>query len=141
LRRQHELKRKLGVTVWSEFTTDMNQGIKNVRESTAYQKTEAGIKGAAEKTTSLLGGIGSAMSQKIGALKNTDSFRSMEERVSTVVTSVKTKMGGSRSGSVQSFDEALREATANNPDGTPNPNGPPAPTTPTNEDNNKSPLS
>lgn len=39
-------------------------------------------------------------------------------------------MGGSRSGSVQSFDEALREATANqNPDGTPKPNGPPTPST------------
>ena len=41
-----------------------------------------------------------------------------------------TKMGGSRSGSVQSFDEALREATANqgNPEGGPKPNG--TPTTP-----------
>jgi len=80
-----------------------------------YQKTESAIKATAEKTTSLFGGIGSAVSQKIGALKNTDSFRSMEERVSSAVTTVKgelqTKMGGSRSGSVQSFDDALREAT------------------------------
>jgi hypothetical protein len=112
LKRAYELKRKLGVTVWGEFTTDMGQGIKSVRDSTAYQKTESAIKATAEKTTSLFGGIGSAMSQKIGALKNTESFRSMEERVSTAVSSVKTKMGGSRSGSVQSFDEALREATA-----------------------------
>lgn len=37
-------------------------------------------------------------------------------------------MGGSRSGSVQNFDEALREATANaNPDGT-QPNGTPVAT-------------
>jgi len=34
-RRAHELKRKLGVNVWNEFATDMGQGIKNVRESTA----------------------------------------------------------------------------------------------------------
>jgi hypothetical protein len=47
------------------------------------------VKATAEKTTSFLGGIGSAMSQKIGALKNTDSFRSMEERVSSAVSSVK----------------------------------------------------
>jgi beta-xylosidase len=131
-RRSHELKRKLGVTVWNEFTSDMNQGIKNVRESTAYQKTESAIKGTAEKATSLLGGLGSAVSQKIGALKNTDSFRSMEERVSSAVSTVKTKMGGSRSGSVQSFDDALREATANQGD---RPNGTPTPVaTPVNED-------
>lgn len=29
-----ELKRKLGITVWKEISDDMNQGIKNVREST-----------------------------------------------------------------------------------------------------------
>ncbi|CAG7836554.1 unnamed protein product [Allacma fusca] len=150
-RRAYELKKKLGVTAWGEFTQDMGQGIKNVRESNAvqkieetiggiqdavtsaplYQKTESAIKATAERTTSLLGGLGSAVSQKIGALKNTESFRSMEERVSSAVSTVKvhTRMGGSRSGSVQSFDEALREATANqgnNPDGT-RPNGTPTP--------------
>lgn len=143
-RRAYELKRKLGVSSWGEFAQDMNQGIKNVRESNAYQKTESAIKATAERTTSLLGGIGSAMSQKLGALKNTDSFRSMEERVSSAVGSVKvhTRMGGSRSGSVQSFDEALREATANqgiNPDGSPRPNGAPAATTPLAPEENKIP--
>jgi len=141
MRRAHELKRKLGITAWSELTTDMGQGIKNVRDSTAYQKTESAIKATAEKTTSLFGGIGSAVSNKIGALKNTESFRSMEERVTGAVSNIKTRMGGSRSGSVQSFDEALREATANqaaagaNPDGTANrPNGTPTATTPNVED-------
>jgi len=105
-----------------------------------YQKTESAIKATAEKTTSLLGGIGSAMSQKIGALKNTDSFRSMEERVSSAVSSVKTKVGGSRSGSVQSFDEALREATGGQGDAGSKPNGTPTPVaTPTGEE--KPPLS
>jgi len=124
-RRAYELKRKLGVSSWGEFAQDMNQGIKNVRESTAYQKTESAIKATAEKTTSLFGGIGSAVSQKLGALKNTESFRSMEERVSSAVGSVKvnTRMGGSRSGSVQSFDEALREATAQQQGNNPAPNG------------------
>jgi len=105
VRRAHELKRKLGVTVWGEFTQDMGHGMKTVRDSTAYQKTESAIKATAEKTTSLFGGLGSAVSQKIGALKNTESFRSMEERVSSAVTTVKGKMN-SRSASMQSFDEA-----------------------------------
>ncbi|CAL8074021.1 unnamed protein product [Orchesella dallaii] len=164
LSRAHALKKKLGITAWSEITQDMGQGIKNVRDSTAvqkieetlgsvttavtaaplYQKTESAIKATAEKTTSLFGGIGSAVSQKIGALKNTESFRSMEERVTGAVSAVKvkTRMGGSRSGSVQSFDEALREATANqaaaaganNPDGSNRPNGTPTATTPSVED-------
>jgi len=164
MKRAHELKKKLGITAWSEITNDMGQGIKNVRDSTAvqkieetlgsvttavtaaplYQKTESAIKATAEKTTSLFGGIGSAVSQKIGALKNTESFRSMEERVTGAVSAVKvkTRMGGSRSGSVQSFDEALREATANqaaaaganNPDGSNRPNGTPTGTTPSVED-------
>jgi len=58
----------------------------------------------------------------------------MEERVSSAVSTVKvhTKMGGSRSGSVQSFDDALREATANQTD---RPNGTPTPVaTPVNEE-------
>ena len=43
---------------------------------------------------------------------------------------LQTKMGGSRSGSVQSFDDALREATANQggaTEGGPRPNGTPTP--------------
>ncbi|XP_046384497.1 tumor protein D52 isoform X6 [Ischnura elegans] len=104
-----ELKRKLGLTGWREFAEDMNQGIKNVKESNVYQKTESAIKATAEKTTSILGGIGSNISCKLGQLKNSESFRSFEERVGSAYENVKTKMGNSRSNSTQSFEEALRE--------------------------------
>lgn len=33
IRQSSELKRKLGITVWKEITEDVNQGIKNVKES------------------------------------------------------------------------------------------------------------
>lgn len=33
MRRSAELKRNLGITVWKELSEDMNQGIKNVKES------------------------------------------------------------------------------------------------------------
>lgn len=33
MRRSAELKRNLGITVWKEISEDMNQGIKNVKES------------------------------------------------------------------------------------------------------------
>lgn len=49
-------------------------------------------------------------------------------------------MGGSRSGSVQSFDEALREATGGQGDAGSKPNGTPTPVeTPTTDE--KPPLS
>lgn len=113
VRNSQELKRKLGISVWKEFQDDMSQGIRNVKESNVYQKTESVIKTTAEKTTSLLGGFGSSVTSKIGQLKNSESFRSFEERVGSAYENVKTKVVTSRSNSTQSFDEALREAEAN----------------------------
>lgn len=54
-----------------------------------YQKTETALKSTAEKTTTFLGGISTGLSAKIGAVKNSDTFRSMEERVGSVYTNVK----------------------------------------------------
>ncbi|KAJ0182439.1 hypothetical protein K1T71_001808 [Dendrolimus kikuchii] len=106
IRQSSELKRKLGITVWKEITEDVNQGLKNVKESQVYQKTESVIKTTAEKTTSILGGITAGVSQKLGQMRNSDSFRSIEERVETHSGKV-----ASRSHSQQSFDEALRDAS------------------------------
>lgn len=110
IRQSSELKRKLGITVWKEITEDVNQGLKNVKESQVYQKTESVIKSTAEKTTSILGGITAGVSSKIGQMRNSDSFRSIEERVGTAYENVKGKVT-SRSNSTQSFDEALRDAS------------------------------
>ena len=35
IKEAQELKHKLGITMWSEFTSDLNQGLTNVRESQA----------------------------------------------------------------------------------------------------------
>uniref|UniRef100_A0A1B6LKQ0 Tumor protein D54 n=2 Tax=Graphocephala atropunctata TaxID=36148 RepID=A0A1B6LKQ0_9HEMI len=128
-----ELKRKLGFSVWREFQDDMSQGIRNVKESNVYhnveekfeqvskavtdtpiyQKTESVIKTTAEKTTSILGGLGSGLTSKIGALKNSESFRSFEDKIGSAYENVKTKVTTSRSNSMVNFEEALREAEAN----------------------------
>ncbi|KAM3967818.1 tumor protein D53 homolog isoform 2-T2 [Aphomia sociella] len=110
IRQSSELKRKLGITVWKEITEDVNQGLKNVKESHVYQKTESVIKSTAEKTTSILGGITAGVSSKLGQMRNSDSFRSIEERVGSAYENVKGKVA-SRSNSTQSFDEALRDAS------------------------------
>ncbi|KAL6424331.1 hypothetical protein ACFW04_009853 [Cataglyphis niger] len=107
-----DLKRKLGISVWKELTDDVNQGLKNVKETQVYQKTESVLKTTAEKTTSILGGFGSGISMKLGQMRNSDSFRSLEERVGSACENIKTKVVPSRSNSTQSFDEALRESEA-----------------------------
>ncbi|XP_023244897.1 uncharacterized protein LOC106647942 [Copidosoma floridanum] len=128
----HLLKRKLGISVWKELSEDVGQGLKNVKESHVYQnvgekfgqftrtvsenslfqKTESVFKSTAEKTTSILGGFGSGLSMKIGQMRNSDSFRSLEEKVGSAYENVKGRVTPSRSNSTQSFDEALREAGA-----------------------------
>ena len=42
-RHASDLKRKLGITVWKEITDDVNQGIKNVKESSVYVNFVYGI--------------------------------------------------------------------------------------------------
>jgi len=103
-----DLKRKLGITVWKEFREDMNQGIKNIQETTAYQKTTDAAKVVGEKTTSVLGSFGGSVARKLGEVKNSNAFKSFEERVGTAVGTVKTKISGtSRSNSTNSFEDAL----------------------------------
>ncbi|XP_066943394.1 uncharacterized protein [Macrobrachium rosenbergii] len=121
-----DLKRRLGITVWREFTEDFNQSMKTVRESQTvqkanevitefheavssaplYQKTAGAIGAVGEKTSSLFGGIGA----KFGQLKETPTFKSFEERVGGVYSAARTRMGGSGSNSTQDFEEALKEA-------------------------------
>ncbi|XP_028137206.2 uncharacterized protein F13E6.1 isoform X4 [Diabrotica virgifera virgifera] len=96
MRRSAELKRNLGITVWKEVTDDINQGIKNVKESNVYQKT-----------SSLLGGITGNITNKIGQMRHSESFKSFEEKVGSAYENVKTKVA-SRSGSQHSLDEAGR---------------------------------
>jgi len=57
-----------------------------------YQKTESVVKTAAEKTTSILGGFGVGFTSKIGQLKNSESFRSFEERVGSAYENVKVSL-------------------------------------------------
>lgn len=89
MRHASELKRKLGITVWKEISDDMNQSLKNVRESQVFQKTESAIKSTAEKTTSILGGLTSGFTSKLSQMKKSDSYRSIEERVGSAYENVK----------------------------------------------------
>ncbi|XP_028137197.2 uncharacterized protein F13E6.1 isoform X2 [Diabrotica virgifera virgifera] len=116
MRRSAELKRNLGITVWKEVTDDINQGIKNVKESNVYQTVETKVGQVTkavtdapiyQKTSSLLGGITGNITNKIGQMRHSESFKSFEEKVGSAYENVKTKVA-SRSGSQHSLDEAGR---------------------------------
>ncbi|XP_023219849.1 tumor protein D52-like isoform X3 [Centruroides sculpturatus] len=119
VRHAQELKRKLGITPWKEFKDDMEQGFRNIQESsalpgifssTAYQKTSSTLKTAGEKTTTAIGTISASVTKKLSEVKNSTAFKSFEEKVGSAYSNVKTKMAGSRSNSVNSFEEALSNA-------------------------------
>jgi hypothetical protein len=105
VRHASELKRKLGITVWKEMTEDVSQSLKNVKESNVFQRTESAVKTAAEKTSSLFSGITGGFTSKISQMKNSESFKSFEERVGSAYENVKTKVTTPRSGSISSFNE------------------------------------
>ncbi|EFA03393.2 Uncharacterized protein F13E6.1-like Protein [Tribolium castaneum] len=116
MRRSAELKRNLGITVWKEVSEDINQGLKNVKESNVYQTVESKVGQVTkavtdapiyQKTTSLIGGITGNITNKIGQMRHSESFRSIEEKVGSAYENVKTKVV-SRSNSQQSLDEAGR---------------------------------
>ncbi|XP_037507373.1 tumor protein D52 isoform X3 [Rhipicephalus sanguineus] len=110
--RSQELKRQLGISVWKELKDDMEQGIKNIQDTAAYQKTSATIKTAGEKTTTALGSLSASVSKKLGEMKNSTAFKSVEEKVGSVYTNVKSKVS-SRSSSVNSFEDALNSHPSN----------------------------
>jgi hypothetical protein len=43
IKHSQDLKRKLGIGVWKELTNDLQQGIKNVQETTAYVFTSLNL--------------------------------------------------------------------------------------------------
>ncbi|XP_017837350.2 tumor protein D52 isoform X2 [Drosophila busckii] len=127
-RHASDLKRKLGITVWKELTDDVNQGVKNLKESHVYQsmeqsvgslskavheaplfqRTESVLKTTGEKTASVFSTITGGITSKLSQMKNSDSMRSIEASVGSAYENVKTKVT-SRSGSVSSFPDALDE--------------------------------
>ncbi|BFG03238.1 tumor protein D54 [Drosophila madeirensis] len=127
-RHASDLKRKLGITVWKELTEDVNQGVKNIKESTVYQsveqsvgtftkavheaplyqRTESVLKTTGEKTASVFGSFTSGISSRLSQMKNSESMRSIEASVGSAYENVKTKVT-SRSGSVSSFPDAMDE--------------------------------
>ncbi|XP_055005187.1 tumor protein D53 isoform X2 [Boleophthalmus pectinirostris] len=107
--KQHaELKDKLGLTPLSELRNNFSRGWQDMTNSTAYKKTSETLSTAGQKTTAAFSNLGTALSRKLGDMRNSPSFKSFEEKVETTVSSIKTKVGGTGSGG--SFEDVLSSA-------------------------------
>ncbi|KAL3889983.1 hypothetical protein ACJMK2_002294 [Sinanodonta woodiana] len=86
-----ELKRKLGISPLQEMKQDFSEGLKFIKESDTYQKTSAAAKSAVEKTSNVASSIGASVSRKLGDIRNSDTFKSLEVKVESTYASVKRK--------------------------------------------------
>jgi len=86
LKYSNDLKRKLGITPWVEVQQDLTQGIKTVKDSQAFHKTEEALRQAQE-----------AASKKLGQIRSSNTFKSFEEKVGSAYNNVKAKIVASTS--------------------------------------------
>jgi hypothetical protein len=73
-----ELKRKIGISPWTDITSDINQSLRAVRESPAYQKTS----GVVASTTD-------TVKTKFNDMRNSSVFKSFESKLGSAYTNAK----------------------------------------------------
>ncbi|VBB34538.1 unnamed protein product, partial [Acanthocheilonema viteae] len=73
-----DLKRKLGISPFTEFTTDINHSLQHVKESQAYQKTSEVVAGTAD-----------TVKNKWNDMRNSSLFKSFESKLETAYTTAK----------------------------------------------------
>jgi len=101
IRQANELKRRLGLTPLAEIKRDFHQGVQTIKESQSYQKTNEKIhqfgetiaaSEAYQKTNSALKSFGSYASQKLGDIRNSNMFKSVEGKVGDAYGSMKSTL-------------------------------------------------
>uniref|UniRef100_A0A8C5L9J0 Tumor protein D52-like 2 n=1 Tax=Jaculus jaculus TaxID=51337 RepID=A0A8C5L9J0_JACJA len=91
-----ELKRRLGLSTLGELKQNLSRSWHDVQVSTAYKKTQETLSQAGQKTSAALSTMGSAISRKLGDMRNSSTFKSFEDRVGTIKSKV---VGGRENGS------------------------------------------
>ncbi|XP_013420614.2 tumor protein D54 isoform X3 [Lingula anatina] len=123
VRHANELKKKLGITTLQEFKQDVSSTLTSIRESDAYKKTSEKVhqledkithSETYQKTNEAFKNVGTKASQaanaagkKLSDLRNSQTFKSIEEKVGSAYSNVKAKVTGSKSET--NFDEALTD--------------------------------
>ncbi|XP_031437222.1 tumor protein D53 isoform X4 [Clupea harengus] len=122
-KRHLELKLKLGITPLSELRQNFNRSWTDMQSSTVYKKTSETLTTAGQKTSAAFTNLGSSISRRFGdmsssirhsmsmpAMRNSQSFRSFEEKMESTVTTIKTKVGTGAGGGGGNFEEVLSSA-------------------------------
>ncbi|XP_077052448.1 tumor protein D52 isoform X11 [Siphateles boraxobius] len=79
-----EIKRKLGITPLNELKQNLSKGWQEVTTSTAYKKTSETLSQVGHKATTAFSSVGSAITRKLEDVRNTTTFKSLEEKVETL---------------------------------------------------------
>ncbi|XP_068198149.1 tumor protein D53 isoform X3 [Antennarius striatus] len=109
--KQHaDLRHKLGITPLSELRNNFSRGWHDMQTSVAYKKTSETFSTAGQKTSAAFSTLGSTITRKFGDMRNSQSFKSFEEKVENTVSTIKTKVGATETRG--SFEEVL-SSTAN----------------------------
>ncbi|XP_041953203.1 tpd52 like 2b isoform X8 [Alosa pseudoharengus] len=90
-----ELKRKLGLSPLTEFKQNLTKGWQDVQTSNAYKKTQETLSQAGQKTSLAFSTMGTAISRKLGDMRNSPTFKSFEDKVGNLKTKV---VGGQSNG-------------------------------------------
>ncbi|XP_052582637.1 tumor protein D54 isoform X7 [Peromyscus californicus insignis] len=94
-----ELKRRLGLSTLGELKQNLSRSWHDVQVSTAYKKTQETLSQAGQKTSAALSTMSSAISRKLGDMRNSATFKSFEDRVGTI----KSKVVGSRENGIDNL--------------------------------------
>ncbi|KAM5304165.1 tumor protein D54 isoform 5-T5 [Glossophaga mutica] len=90
-----ELRRKLGLSALEGLRQNLTRSWHDVQGSPAYKKTQETLAQAGQKTSAALSTVGSALSRKLGDMRNSATFKSLEDRVGTIKSKV---VGGRENG-------------------------------------------
>ncbi|XP_036446657.1 tpd52 like 2b isoform X1 [Colossoma macropomum] len=110
-RHASELKRKLGLSPLSELKQNISKGWQDVQTSNAYlsasatlddiahsevyKKTQETLSQAGQKTSAAFSTVGSAITRKLGDMRNSPTFKSFEDKVGNIKSKV---VGGRTNG-------------------------------------------
>ncbi|XP_066558461.1 tpd52 like 2b isoform X13 [Amia ocellicauda] len=110
-RHANELKRKLGLSPLNELKQNLTKGwqdvqtsnaylsasatLEDISRSEAYKKTQETLSQAGQKTSAALSTVGTAISRRIGDMRNSATFKSFEDKVGNIKFKV---VGGNGNG-------------------------------------------
>ncbi|XP_035658967.1 tumor protein D52-like isoform X10 [Branchiostoma floridae] len=120
-----DLKRRLGITPLREFKDGASKTWQNVQSSQAYKKTSETLSVAGQKTAQASVAAWQSVSRKLGEVKNSQSFKSFEEKVGSTVSNLKSKVTSPREPK-PTFEDVLN-STANADKEDESQNAPPLP--------------